>query len=61
MTAGAERALVTFGVPPRYPETGYGYVEIGEELSIPGLRPETPVYRVAQFRENPTCPPPNAT
>ena len=24
--------IVTFGIPPRYPETGYGYIEGGEEI-----------------------------
>lgn len=26
--------LVTIGVPPRTPETGYGYIEVGESLGI---------------------------
>lgn len=35
--AGAERgALVTIGLVPSRPETGYGYIEVGTEL-IPGL------------------------
>ena len=37
--------LVTFGIPPQYPETGYGYIEKGE--------PENPGYKVASFREKP--------
>jgi len=44
-------ALVTFGVPPRYAETGYGYVEVAEAVELTG---ETvPVRRVAAFREKP--------
>lgn len=31
--AGTGR-LVTIGVPPRSPETGYGYIEVGESLGI---------------------------
>jgi mannose-1-phosphate guanylyltransferase/mannose-6-phosphate isomerase len=37
--------LVTFGVPPTRPETGYGYIETGEELKNG--------FRVASFREKP--------
>ncbi|MBI4913258.1 MAG: mannose-1-phosphate guanylyltransferase [Acidobacteria bacterium] len=36
--------LVTFGIPPAYPETGYGYIE---------TEGEGPVRRVAAFREKP--------
>jgi len=41
-------ALVTIGVPPTRPETGYGYVEI-----VPFADPEERVHRVARFREKP--------
>lgn len=40
------KALVTFGIVPEYPATGYGYIECGEELE-PG------VYRVSRFKEKP--------
>jgi mannose-1-phosphate guanylyltransferase len=43
-------ALVTFGVTPNRPETGYGYIERGEELA---KKQGIPVYRVLQFREKP--------
>lgn len=39
--------LVTFGVPPTFPATGYGYIEQGERLA--GHR----AYRVRTFREKP--------
>ncbi len=29
--------LVTFGIPPQYPETGYGYIERGEK-EVPGFK-----------------------
>ncbi len=37
--------LVTFGIPPRGPETGYGYIETAEE--------HPPGYRVRRFHEKP--------
>lgn len=45
------RAVVTFGIPPTRPETGYGYIEVG-----PALEPGSPVHRVAAFREKPDRP-----
>jgi len=51
-TAKAEPALVTFGVPPRYPETGYGYVEVGDAVEVDGTG-GVPVNRVVRFREKP--------
>jgi mannose-1-phosphate guanylyltransferase len=45
--------LVTFGITPDRPETGYGYIERGERLDTPlGI----PAYRVRQFREKPDLP-----
>ena len=37
--------LVTFGIPPEGPETGYGYVEAGEQLD--------PGFKVKKFKEKP--------
>jgi mannose-1-phosphate guanylyltransferase/mannose-6-phosphate isomerase len=37
--------LVTFGIPPDRPETGYGYIEAGEALG--------PGFRVRKFKEKP--------
>lgn len=42
----AEGWLATFGIEPDAPETGYGYIRIGEELSAG-------VHRVARFVEKP--------
>jgi mannose-1-phosphate guanylyltransferase len=48
--AGAERgAIVTVGIVPTRPETGYGYIEVGGELA-PGLN------RVERFVEKPDRP-----
>lgn len=45
MTAAEQGRLVTFGIVPSAPETGYGYIRRGESLG--------PVYRIAQFVEKP--------
>jgi mannose-1-phosphate guanylyltransferase len=45
------KVLVTFGIVPTFPATGYGYIQRGEELARPdGIG----VYRVRAFREKPT-------
>ncbi|MDR0722288.1 MAG: mannose-1-phosphate guanylyltransferase [Treponema sp.] len=47
-----QEQLVVFGIPPRSPATGYGYIETAERLSLPedvGAR----AFRVASFREKP--------
>lgn len=43
-------SLVTFGVRPTRPETGYGYIERGEQLESRG---GVSLHRVVQFREKP--------
>ncbi len=45
VTAAEQGSLVTFGVVPSAPETGYGYIRRGEAIG--------PVYRIAQFVEKP--------
>jgi mannose-1-phosphate guanylyltransferase len=47
IAAAREGGLVTIGVSPTRPETGYGYVEVGPSLS-------EGVNRVARFVEKPT-------
>jgi mannose-1-phosphate guanylyltransferase len=44
-------ALITFGIPPSYPATGYGYIHRGPELVN---RQGISVYRVESFREKPS-------
>jgi mannose-1-phosphate guanylyltransferase len=48
-TAETEDCLVTFGIPPTRPETGYGYIEVGEPLQ----RGVPRVHWVARFIEKP--------
>lgn len=43
--------LITFGIVPSGPETGYGYIKAGEELGEKGE--ETGCFRVEQFVEKP--------
>jgi mannose-1-phosphate guanylyltransferase/mannose-6-phosphate isomerase len=40
-----EKFLVTFGIPPRGPDTGFGYIEIDKE--------QPPGFRVKRFHEKP--------
>jgi mannose-1-phosphate guanylyltransferase len=44
--AGQHQELVTIGIEPTEPNTGYGYLEIGEAL-------EEDVFRVRSFKEKP--------
>lgn len=48
--AREDGALVTIGIRPEYPATGYGYVERGEKVSAAA---DTVVYEVKGFREKP--------
>lgn len=45
----AEQKLVTFGITPDIPETGYGYIRRGGQLSA-----QSHAYAVAEFVEKPT-------
>jgi mannose-1-phosphate guanylyltransferase len=42
--------LVTLGIPPMYPATGYGYIESGKEIGVFG---EVTAYEVKAFKEKP--------
>ncbi len=47
--AAAAGKIVTLGIPPRHPETGFGYVELPKGATPGSLDP----YPVASFREKP--------
>ncbi len=53
--AGRGQAIITIGIKPTEPATGYGYIRVGEALPPPqGSRAyKTPFYRVEQFVEKP--------
>lgn len=46
--ANRRRGIVTIGINPTRPETGYGYIEMGER--IPSSEPS---YKIARFTEKP--------
>lgn len=54
--AAQGQALVTIGIPPTEPATGYGYIRIGNPLPAPaGVRKiKTTFYKAEQLVENPT-------
>ncbi len=45
-----EGYLVTLGITPTYPATGYGYIQRGESI---GVFADLRAYRVARFKEKP--------
>jgi mannose-1-phosphate guanylyltransferase len=51
--ADQEGSLVTFGIPPHYPATGYGYIRQGPEL---GSHNELAYFEVDAFVEKPDAP-----
>ena len=48
----SHNAIVTIGIKPSRPETGYGYVETSETV-IPGLTGNLEIKNVASFKEKP--------
>ncbi|HEY9611946.1 mannose-1-phosphate guanylyltransferase [Allocoleopsis sp.] len=48
--ASKEDAIVTLGITPNHPSTGYGYIEQGEQTGTFG---GLPVYKVTRFTEKP--------
>ncbi|MFH1968803.1 MAG: sugar phosphate nucleotidyltransferase [Verrucomicrobiota bacterium] len=56
--AAAADVLVTIGLKPTFPSTGFGYIEAGARLAGPGRRrhlAHTVFYRVRRFVEKPTA------
>jgi mannose-1-phosphate guanylyltransferase len=53
--AGRGQAIITIGIKPSEPATGYGYINVGEALPPPpGVKPyKTAFYRAEKFVEKP--------
>lgn len=51
VVAAEPEALVTIGIQPTRPETGFGYIEVGDALEEMG--PGGPVFQVRRFVEKP--------
>ncbi|WP_005031965.1 mannose-1-phosphate guanylyltransferase [Holophaga foetida] len=53
--AARNHDLVTFGIRPTYPETGYGYIETegtGEVLSVKAFREKPPIETAIEYLES---------
>jgi mannose-1-phosphate guanylyltransferase len=48
--AANQEAIVTLGIEPNHPSTGYGYIERGEQIGTFG---NLPAYKVSRFTEKP--------
>ncbi|WP_017294196.1 mannose-1-phosphate guanylyltransferase [Geminocystis herdmanii] len=48
--ANQNEVIMTLGIKPDYPSTGYGYIEQGE---VATEKDNTPIYRVTRFTEKP--------
>lgn len=46
--ADKKRAIVTIGIEPSRPETGYGYIEMGDRVNG-----HIPTFKIARFTEKP--------
>ena len=55
--AECEDVLVTFGIKPSRPETGFGYIELGEKMA---QRDSSEIFEVRRFREKPDAQTANA-
>lgn len=55
LVAECPNRLVTFGIKPTFPATGFGYIERGEALPNPQVTgiPSAPASRVTRFHEKP--------
>lgn len=53
--ASRGQAIVTIGIPPTEPATGYGYIKVGQALPAPKDAPpyDTVFHRAEQFKEKP--------
>ncbi|MAZ72321.1 MAG: mannose-1-phosphate guanylyltransferase [Flavobacteriaceae bacterium] len=53
-TCEKENVLMTLGIPPTFPNTGYGYIDASKSATTPVLNNELQgIHKVRQFREKP--------
>ncbi len=52
--AAEKDAIVTLGIVPSHPETGYGYIQFIEDAYYRGSNSEVDIFRVKTFAEKPT-------
>jgi len=53
ITAFHDDAIVTLGIPPTFPSTGYGYIKVPADQMNPDNGSDPPVHRVEAFVEKP--------
>lgn len=52
--AAQGQAIVTIGIKPTEPATGYGYIQVGNELpKLPGVKTKTAFFKAEKFVEKP--------
>ncbi|HZT22267.1 MAG TPA: sugar phosphate nucleotidyltransferase [Verrucomicrobiae bacterium] len=52
--ASRGQVIITIGIQPTEPATGYGYIRVGNELPAPeGVKYQTPFFKAEQFVEKP--------
>ena len=52
--AAQGQAIVTIGIKPTEPATGYGYIHVGNELpKLPGVKTKTAFFKAEKFVEKP--------
>jgi len=54
--AAQQDVLITIGIQPTSAHTGYGYIRVGSELTVPGSGLTTKFWKAARFVEKPDRP-----
>jgi mannose-1-phosphate guanylyltransferase len=51
--AAQQDVLITIGIQPTSPHTGYGYIQVGSEFTVPGSKVTTKFWNASRFVEKP--------
>ena len=51
--AAQQNVLITIGIQPNSPHTGYGYIQVGSEFMVPGSKVTTKFWNANRFVEKP--------